>query len=356
MKSFLQIVVDIINLSLWNKSFNESLMLSLSESDWKKLFTIAQFQGLAAVFVDGLNKLNHQTPACKAFIREYGVITIIGSERRWQRQFNTAKKLSDAFQKNGISTLLLKGLGLSLCYPTPQYRESNDIDIYLFGKYEEGNQLAKRLFNAKVDKFTKKEDHIFLDDITLDNHIHFVWPGTNSGRELDQYLKGLLYPEVLPKFPDSCILLPPIDFNYMFLLSHSYGHFMREGMALRQMTDIACYLNSNENGLNWNLINDKLNKYHLKSFSDAILSFIEYYFGLSFGYKPTSNTQLLEQIMNDILEHSHAVVYHKSKLKAKVYIAKTTWNNRWRYDAFYEGGFKRYVLDKFINKVSKLVN
>lgn len=354
MKSSLRIFINVINLSLWDKSFDESPLSSLSKGDWEELFTIAQLQGLAAVFIAGLDRLNHQSTACKTFIEEYGVITIIGSERRWQRQFNTLKKISDAFQDNGVSTLLLKGLGLSLCYPNPQYRASNDIDVYLFGKYEEGNQLAEKLFSAEVDKFTKKEDHIFLDDFTIDNHICFLWPGTDGNREFDQYLKGLLQPKELSKFPDSCILLPPPGFNYLFLTSHSYGHFMREGMTLRQMTDIACFLKSYEKDLNWDVINDKLNEYHLRKFSDAILSFIEYYFGLSFAYKPTSDTQLLERIMKDILSHSHAVVYHKSKLEARVYLAKTALNNRWRYDAFYAGGFMRFILDKIINKIIKL--
>lgn len=354
MKSSLRIFINIINLSLWDKSFDESLLSSLAENDWKNLFMIAQLQGLAAVFIDGLNKLNHRSPACKAFIEEYGVITIIGSERRWQRQLKTAKKISDAFQANGISTLLLKGLGLSLCYPNPQYRECNDIDIYLFGKFEEGNQLAEHLFDAEVDKFTKKEDHIFLDGFTLDNHICFLWPGTENDREFDLYLKSLLRPEELSQFPDSCFFLPPPEFNYLFLMSHSYVHFMREGMALRQMTDIACFLKSKEKDLDWDEINEKLNRYHLAKFSDAVLSFIEYYFGLSFGYKATSDLQLLERMINDILTHSHAVVYHKSKLEERIYLAKTAFNNRWRYDAFYEGGFMRLVLDKIGRKISRV--
>lgn len=356
MNSSLQIFIDIIKLSLWDKSFDEAPLALLSEDDWKNLFAIAQLQGLAAVFIAGLDKLSHQSPTCKAFIEEYGVITIIGSERRWQRQLNTAKKISDAFQKNGISTLLLKGLGLSLCYPNPQYRECNDIDIYLFGKYEEGNQLAEQLFDAEVDKFTKKEDHIFLDGFTIDNHICFLWPVSDNDREFDRYLKGLLQPKELPQFPDSCILLPPPEFNYLFLMSHSYVHFLREGMALRQMTDIACFLKSNEKDLDWDEINDKLNRYHLRKFSDAILSFIECYFGLSFVYKPTSDTQLLERMMKDILSHSHAVAYHDSKWEARVYMAKILWNSHWRYDAFYEGGTKRFIVDKFIRKVSKLFN
>ena len=351
-----QFFIGIINLALWNRAFDEKPLSSLLYDDWKSMFEVAQLQGLSAVFIDGIDKLSNKTPACRAFLEEYGAVTIIGSERRWQRQAETAKRMSGVFQENGIQTLLLKGLGLSLCYPNPLYRECNDIDIYLFGKYEEGNQLAEQLLGAKVDKFTRKEDHIFLDGFTFDNHIHFLHPETDNDREFDLYLKSLLQPNELSVFPDSCLLLPPPEFDYLFLMSHAYVHFLREGLALRQMTDIACFLKVYEKDLDWAVINDQLHKFHLKKFSDTILSFIKHYFGLSFGNSINTDTQLLERMMNDILTHSHAVVYHDSKLEARVYMAKLLWNSHWRYDAFYKGGTMRFVLDKFIRKIKKIIN
>ena len=350
-----KIFIDIINLALWDRSFKEGQLLPLSEDEWKTLFGVAQQQALSAIFIDGLDKLGNIPSNCRNLLEKVAVVTVIGSEQRWQKQYQIVKKIAEAYHQHEIRTLLLKGLGLSLCYPNPQYRECNDIDIYLFGKYEEGNRLAESLFGAKVEKFDMKEDHFFVDGCSFDNHIHLLWPGTDINRELDLYLKSLLQSKELIPYADTYILLPPPEFNFMFLMSHSYGHFMREGMALRQMTDIACFLRSYEKELDWDIINDKLSRYHLRKFSDAILSFIDHYFGLSFGYNTTADTHLLERMLNDILTHSHAVVYHKSKLEARVYLAKTALTNRWRYDAFYEGGFKQYVLDKFINKVSKLI-
>lgn len=350
------IFVDIIKLSLWDDPLDEEHLSALSDEDWKTLFGVAQQQALPAIFIDGLDKLGSIPPNCRNLLEEVAAVTVIGSEQRWQKQFHIAKRLAATYQQHEIRTLLLKGLGLSLCYPNPQHRECNDIDIYLFGKYEEGNQLAEQLLGAQVDKFTKKEDHIFLDGFTFDNHIHFKHPETDNDREFDLYLKGLLQSNELSVFPDSCLLLPPPEFNYLFLMSHAYVHFLREGMALRQMTDIACFLKVYEKDLEWAVINDKLHRFHLKKFSDTILSFIRHYFGLSFGYSINADTQLLERMLNDILTHSHAVAYHNSKLEARVYMAKLLWNSHWRYDAFYKGGTMRFVLDKLIRKITKLVS
>ncbi len=350
-----QLFVDIIGLALWDCSFEDNqLLLSISNEDWDDMYELSRGQGLSAVFYDGLGKISGKPAVCKKMIKEKGPMSIVQSELRWQRQYQMLITISEVYRQHGIRTLLLKGLGLSLYYPIPHHRECNDIDIYLFGQYEEGNRLAENLLGAKVEKFDMKEDHFFVDGCSFDNHIHFLWPGIDINRELDLYLKSLLQQEGLSRFPNSCILLPPPEFNYLFLISHSYGHFMREGMCLRQMTDIACFLNVEGKKMAWEDINDKLQSFRLNKFSDAILSFIEYYFGLSFAYKPSSDTQLLERMMKDILSHSHAVVYHKSKLEAMVYLAKTAWNHRWCYDAFYDGGFKRYVLDKINNKIIKL--
>ena len=349
-----KIFIDIINLALWNRSFDEGRLSSLTEDGWKTLFGIAQQQALPAIFIDGLDKLGSIPPNCRSLLEEVAAVTVIGSEQRWQKQFKVAKRLAETYQQHEIRTLLLKGLGLSLCYPNPQHRECNDIDIYLFGQYEEGNRLAEQLLGAQVDKFTKKEDHIFLGGYTIDNHIHFLWPGTDNDREFDQYLKDLLQSEELTQFADTCILLSPPEFNYMFLMSHTYVHFMREGMALRQLTDMACFLNKYGTDLDWDTINDKLQMFHLKRFSDAVLSLIKNYFGLSFGNNMATDSHLLERMMNDVMKSSHVVAYHNSKLEARVYMARTAWNNRWRYDAFYEGGFKRFVLDKIDRKVSRI--
>lgn len=351
-----QVFVNIIKLSLWGCPIdNSQLLASLSEEDWKSLYEVAQLQGLAAIFIDGLDKIKPQPPGSRRFLEDLGPVTIVESEVRWLSQLEIAKKVSDVYQKNGISTLLLKGLGLSLCYPNPKLRECNDIDIYLFGQYEEGNRLVEQELGASVEKFDLKEDHFVIDGFSFDNHICFRWPGNDTDREFDQYLKDLLKQNELSRFPDSNILLPPPEFNLLFLLSHSYGHFMREGMSLRQMTDIACFMNRYWAEINRDKVGSILQKYQLKRFAHAIFSFINCYFGLSFGYQESVDDKLLKRMYSYIFDNNHAVVYHQSKLAKRVYLAKTAWKNRWCYDAFYEGGFKQFVKDWFLRKCTRMV-
>ena len=62
-------------------------------------------------------------------------------------------------------------------------------------------------------------------------------------------------------------------------------------------------------------------------------------------YKPEVAKQTLVCMKDDILDGDHTMVYPNSRLASKIYIAMNAWQNRWRYDAFYEGGFWRFIVD-----------
>jgi hypothetical protein len=284
---------------------------------------------------------------------EEGIPSVIQAEKRWEEQLKIATELAGTLEKNGVRMLLLKGIGLSQCYPEPRHRESGDIDIYLFGDYEKGNRIAEKMLGAKVEKFSKKEDHIVIGDYQFDNHISFVWPANRKKAEFDTYLKRLLENAELPRIAGTSILLPPANFNLLFLLSHSYSHFMREGMPLRQMTDFACFLKKYESELDWKQSMEALSLYGLKRFADAVVAFIATYFDIRLSYKPEVSELVLERMMNEILYGDHAIVYPNSRLASKIYIAKNAWRYRWRYNAFYEGGFWRFVADS-VFRVAKV--
>jgi len=146
-----------------------------------------------------------------------------------------------------------------------------------------------------VVEFSKKEDHIVISGFSIDNHKDFLWTASKNNRDIDKYLKGILKEE-LPRLLGTDILMPTTEFNFLFLIVHSFGHFMREGMSLRQETDIACFLEKNEEKLGWQGCIETLQRFRLKRFADGIISFIKHYFGLTFSYAPSVETVLLERM------------------------------------------------------------
>lgn len=338
-------LIKVVCFSLWGEILEEDIFFSFSENDWRELYFLTNRQGLSAICADGIGKLTNKSPVCTQLLLKKGIPAIILAENRWEEQLKAATTLSDTLEKNGVRMLLLKGIGLSQCYPKPKHRVSGDIDIYLFGDYEKGNHLAEKILGATIEKFSKKEDHIVIGNYHFDNHVCFVWPANKKKAEFDAYLKRLLENAELPRIAGTSILLPPANFNLLFLLSHSYSHFMREGMPLRQMTDMACFLKKYESELDWIECLEVLKRFGLKKYGDAVIAFISDYFEIEFVYKPEVAKQTLECMKDDILDGDHTMVYPNSRLASKIYIAKNAWQNRWRYDAFYEGGFWRFIVD-----------
>ena len=52
-------------------------------------------------------------------------------------------------------------------------------------------------------------------------------------------------------FPDSEILLPPVQWNAMFLTYHACAHFLSEGLRLKQILDWAMFLKKEQNNVDW---------------------------------------------------------------------------------------------------------
>ena len=52
-------------------------------------------------------------------------------------------------------------------------------------------------------------------------------------------------------FPESEVLLPPVQWNAMFLTYHACGHFLSEGLRLKQILDWAMFLKKEQNNVDW---------------------------------------------------------------------------------------------------------
>lgn len=53
-------------------------------------------------------------------------------EKRYRRYCHTIAELSAFYKIHGITTVQLKGVGLSTYYPIPSHREGGDIDIFTY--------------------------------------------------------------------------------------------------------------------------------------------------------------------------------------------------------------------------------
>ena len=68
------------------------------------------------------------------------------------------RRIADLFESNGITYILLKGICLAAFYPTPEYRQLGDVDIYINDK-EMFNRANALLLANVYTKDNEISDH-----------------------------------------------------------------------------------------------------------------------------------------------------------------------------------------------------
>lgn len=316
----------------------------LDAEAWRAVYQLSVAQGVSGVALEGVQCLpDEKRPEHRLFI-QWG-LTMKTREQTYAKQLVAACRLADALHAEGIDTMVLKGIGLAQYYPVAEHRECNDIDLYLYGEHERGNAIAARL-GGQVSGFSSKHDHIFFDGFNIDNHITFLPVNSPKKRAMNTALLGLLEGQEKRRIDGTQLILPPRDFNYIFLIRHAYGHFLIEGIALRHLLDFACFLRREAGAIDWPTVNGILKANGLQKFSQVVLRLTDYYFGMSVGDGRPLSAALLRHIEEDMLFEDHRVVYGKTWLQR----VGVTLKNRWKYSAFQDGGLMGHLWERFVKR------
>lgn len=151
MRSSTEILFSLIRSALGEDALpNDVSMSVLNAEDWQKIVNLSFQQGVSAIAVDGLQRLYEFCPNLELELDkpEYEALkyewfgSVFQAESDFAGYLSAAKSLAKLYADNGVKTLVLKGLVFSECYPNPSHRSSCDLDCYLTGDYEKGNQLV----------------------------------------------------------------------------------------------------------------------------------------------------------------------------------------------------------------------
>lgn len=138
--------------------------------------------------------------------------------------------------------LLLKGYGCSLCYPKPEHRPTGDIDVYLFGKKDEADDLVEKCLGIKVHREYHKHSTYNYGGVEVENHAKFIDDVSHkSNIRFEQILMSVLDKEECLKNPIDNVLIPSPTFNALFLLRHTGEHFATNEITLRQVLDVGTF-------------------------------------------------------------------------------------------------------------------
>ncbi len=239
------------------------LFLSYNIDQWKALLKLAERNNVISTAILGLQKTALANPSLDIAIMrpeykhdrlEYSH-SILMLEQQCKEKKNALKDLAGFFSCNKIRTLILKGYSLDLLYPEQNYRYSSDIDIYLYGDAARADRLLAEKRHIQTNSDNDKHSYFLYNGIAVENHYLFL--NTERIPKLRIVQERLEQLAVLAAAdPQTGCLLPPAQFNAIFLPYHFAMHFVFRGAMLVHLLDWALFLNAQAANVDWDEVTD----------------------------------------------------------------------------------------------------
>lgn len=335
----------ILRLGLGNSSpDNENLsdFIMMSAKQWTRLGEIALLHGVLGFVLDGIECLEVFPYGPPRELSKQQKLEWIGQvmqiEQGNRHQVAVMNDLAQKWINGGCRVMLMKGQANGLLYPKPFHRSPGDIDCYLFENYKLGNEIAKNI-GAVVDEGWYKHSQISYKGEMFENHQFFVH--TREGKKsklLQKELADALDTNKWEHFPNSCICLPPAQWNAMFLTYHACAHFITEGLRLKQVLDWAMFLQKEQEKVNWEQFYAYCDRHHLRRFADAITSICVKHLGIQINNSEIiTESPYADKILQSALyDDDYIYGAGESRWGGRWHLVKSLFKYSWKYEEIYQ--------------------
>ena len=323
----------------------------LTQKDWEGIQIMADKQGVSAIVMDGLgllvDKYGKEGIAPKIdsewwqmYVFE-GTGAMLQTEQSNGQQLKVMDELASQWSEEGCKVMVFKGQASATMYPKPEHRSPGDIDCYLFEDYAKSNDIARKM-GADVDEGWYKHSQIHYKGEMFENHQFFVHTRDGKrGKRLQKELSDELTQKPQKYLPfTSSTLLPPVQWNAMFLTYHACAHFVSEGLRLKQLLDWAMLLEKHQDDVDWKRFYAFCERCHLKRFADAATTICVKYLNVNLNdnlngcYK---GSPFAEKILDSALyDDDYVFGSGEGSWHNRWHLVKNLFRYRWKYEEIYE--------------------
>lgn len=319
--------------------------------DWNEMQALAERQGLAAVLVDGIEKIpDNLRPPKEDLLQMIGQV-VQSYEYRYEQYRRAIAELAGFYRVHGLKMMVLKGYACSLDWPKPEHRPCGDIDIWQFGEQKEGDYLLEREKDIKVDKSHHHHTVFNWRGFTVENHYDFINTYRySSNKRIESLLKNLgrddkYYVELY----EERVCIPSPNLNAMFLLRHSMMDFVASSMSMRQILDWAFFIEKHTNDIDWEWLIGVLDDCHMREFFNLINAICVDNLGFNSQIFPSVQfvPNLKERVLDDILQPKFEKEEPNASILRIFYKYKRWQGNAWKQRLC----FRESRLENFISGI-----
>ena len=366
----------IIRLGIGTETPESSRDFTMPEHvDWNDIQALAERQGLAAVFLDGINQLpqSHRPP--KLLLLQWIGTTLQDYEFRYKQYKKALGEMARFYKEHGIKMMVLKGYACSIDWPKPEHRPCGDIDIWQFGKQKDADALieslefrdeslesvekvekVEKVKKIKVDRSHHHHTVFYWNEFMVENHYDFLNVHHHkSNVALEKIFKELGQDDSYSvEVNGETVYLPCPNLHALFLLRHTMNHFATTKMFLRQLLDWAFFVQHHRDEIDWIWLEEQLEVFGMKPLYDILNTICVEDLGFSSQLFPMAQVSplLRERVLKEILEPERAGIAPK-RLIPRIISKYRRWRaNAWKHRLCYKesmcsafwSGIKNHLL------------
>lgn len=244
------------------------------EPDWNALMRLSQIHSLSGVtaYMISLYHLASDETVCSA-AKDIARRTVAYYVHRGEQTKQLLKKLNERCIDHGM----LKGYVLRNCYPISELRSYGDIDLVIHPEdRQKVHQMMLELgFQSKI--FWEPVYSYFRDNELYEFHTEIMEVDVSDKADYRDYFRSV-WDHMIPE--QEYTFIPDAEFHFLYLICHIAKHIAGSGAGLRMYLDIAFYVKTYKDTMDWKWIQRELDKLCLSEFANTVLTAVEQWFSI----------------------------------------------------------------------------
>ncbi len=233
----------------------------ISSMDLEALYSASKRHSMAAIVGKALQDAGVQNKAFEQALAK--------SARKNVLLKNELKTITDSFEKNGIWYLPLKGAVMMDYYPSVGLRQMSDLDILV--DPSQTNQIKKIMNNLgfETETFNLSAHDVYYKKPIYNIEIHRML--FSDRKDISAIYTYYENPDRILKETDSQFRKRlSLEDYYIYMIAHTYKHYILHGAGIRSLMDIYVFLNNFEEKMNVLYISNELKKLEISKFEKQI--------------------------------------------------------------------------------------
>ncbi|MBO4850481.1 MAG: nucleotidyltransferase family protein [Prevotella sp.] len=252
-------IFTLLRSALWDEKLDH---FKMSPWEYKEVMTDGEKQCVLGLLTDCLRN-NNMGLQKKCVIHMLKVQNALEKKNKSINAYLV--ELTDLFTSSGVRFAVVKGQTVGAYYPKPSHRVPGDIDFYVVREdFSRAVELINSHWGLVLDANTPGMHLEFkLNNIHFEMHRYLLsFPDKRTKHNFEELIDRYPYEPVMVEGKDVPTLTPTVNVFYVFL--HLYNHFIKLGVALRQLCDLAVLLHGCRDCIDRGMLLQLLEEYDFK--------------------------------------------------------------------------------------------